>query len=192
MHHRDSLSSRGSLAARPSQVDRSGSALVDMSHKKLLEDTTRPQWRLNHPGKLLLKHGDSVPFSYVLYFLGRSDGRKRPSTAGQATAFNPALMPFINRPTPVLRARSVAGLNKREAANCWKTLQNKTAINNFGGGVSTEGPSNTSESIHGKSVGASSSSWRRAGEKNAKINRDGGESPMKNGVNSNEKLYFLS
>lgn len=55
MQRRDSFTTRGSLMARPSQVDRSGSALVDMSHKKLLEDTTRPVWRVNHSGAFEVK-----------------------------------------------------------------------------------------------------------------------------------------
>lgn len=60
-------------------------------------------------------------------------------------------MPFINRPTPVLRPRSVAGLNKKDSANCWKTLRNKSTNGNGASG-STTGSSARGHSSPAKST----------------------------------------
>ena len=59
-------------------------------------------------------------------------------------------MPFINRPIPVVRPRSVSGLNRKESANCWKALQ-KRGITTTTGGVS-DSTKSTSLVTSGKTV----------------------------------------
>lgn len=118
-----------------------------------------------------------------------SKRRSSNSNSGSSSAYNPSLMPFINRPTPVLRPRSVAGLSKKDSANCWRTLQNKSA----GIPPATSGSVEVSVASPGKSIRGSESPKRIEADKKSK---GGPASPAKSsdkqtGISYQNSSFYL-